>query len=121
MLLFGFIVPSLLTLATLLACGILGGAGYLLQIAALKRAEASRVAPMQYSQIVWALIFGAVFFHEAPDALGLVGLGIVVISGIANIFSDGARTRIAGRWSEYRARRARSGPSGFKGPGPDPV
>jgi hypothetical protein len=28
-----------------------------------------------------------------------------VVSGLVNVFIDGARTRIAGRFAEYRARR----------------
>jgi drug/metabolite transporter (DMT)-like permease len=108
-------------LGALLVCGMLGGIGYLLQIAALSKAPASREAPTQYSQLVWALIYGASFFNEVPDAVGIAGLGLVVASGIANVFADGARARIAGRWAEYRGRREISEPTGFQGPGPDPV
>ena len=121
LLVLGFTLPHWTLLGMLVLCGILGGAGYLLQIAALARTPASRVAPIQYSQIVWALLFGALFFGEFPDALALAGIGIVVASGLANIFADGARARIAGRWAQYRGRRALGGPTGFKGPGPDPV
>jgi drug/metabolite transporter (DMT)-like permease len=119
--LLGGMWPTWGLLAGLLVCGVLGGIGYLLQIAAVAAAPASRVAPMQYSQIVWALIYGALFFAEAPDAIGLVGLVVVVAAGIGNIFADGARARLAGRWAEYRARRDNPSPDDFKGPGPDPV
>jgi drug/metabolite transporter (DMT)-like permease len=118
---FGFTAPTWFELFALLVCGVLGGAGYLFQIAALVKAPANRVAPMQYSQIVWALIFGALFFKEVPDAVGLVGLSIVVASGIAGIFSDGARARIAGRWAEFRGRRGEVARPGDVGPGPDAV
>jgi drug/metabolite transporter (DMT)-like permease len=101
----GFVVPSPADWFWLVVAGALGGAGYLLQIAAVTNAPANRVAPMQYSQIVWALILGALFFQEFPDSLGLVGLGVVVASGLATIFADGARARISGRWAAYRARR----------------
>jgi len=117
----GFAIPGWMLLGALLVCGVLGGIGYLLQIAAVSLAPASRIAPMQYSQIVWALILGAIFFAEVPDALGLAGLGVVVASGLANVLSDGARARLAGRWAEYRARRVNPSPDDFKGPGPDPV
>jgi drug/metabolite transporter (DMT)-like permease len=68
-------------------------------------APASHVGPAQYVQIVWAVIFGSAFYHEFPDTTGVVGLVVVVLAGIMTVFSDGARTRIAGRWSEFRARR----------------
>jgi drug/metabolite transporter (DMT)-like permease len=121
MLLAGFTLPNATDWLLLILAGLLGGFGYLMQIAAVTIAPANRVAPMQYSQIVWALILGALFFGEFPDSLGLVGLAVVVAAGIATIFSDGARARIAGRWAEYTARRVNPSPDDFKGPGPDPV
>lgn len=102
---FGARLPGWWELALLIVSGALGGVGYLLQIGALSIAPASRIAPMQYSQIVWALIIGALFFAEVPDWIALIGLAVVVVSGIATIFSDGARARIAGRWVQYRARK----------------
>jgi drug/metabolite transporter (DMT)-like permease len=117
----GFVWPSWLLLGGLLVCGVLGGIGYLLQIAAVTLAPASRVAPMQYSQIVWALIFGAVFFAEVPDALSLAGLGVVVAAGLVNVFSDGARARLSGRWGEYRARARGAQPEPVPIPGPPDV
>jgi drug/metabolite transporter (DMT)-like permease len=121
MAIFGFVVPRPETLALLAFAGILGGTGYLFQISALKRAPASRVAPTQYSQLIWALGYGALFFSEFPDALGLVGLGVVTFAGLSNVVIDGARTRIAGRWAEYRGKRKRPGATGYRGAGPDPV
>lgn len=117
----GFTWPDWWLLATLLVCGVLGGLGYLLQIVAVGLAPASRVAPMQYSQIVWALVFGALFFAEVPDALGLAGLGIIVAAGLANIFADGARARIVGRWAEYRARAKGAQPEPVPVPGPPEI
>ncbi len=117
----GFSWPSLPVLGMLITGGVLGGIGYMLQLKGVALAPASRVAPMQYSQLIWALIYGALFFNEVPDAISLIGLAVIVASGIAGIFADGARARIAGRWAEYTARRVNPSPDDFKGPGPDPV
>lgn len=43
---------------------------------------ADRVSATQYSQILWALVIGAVFFDEWPDALALLGIFIVVAAGL---------------------------------------
>jgi hypothetical protein len=56
-------------------------------------------------QIIWAVTFGTLFYHEFPDQVGIVGLLVVIVSGVATIFADGARARVAGRWSEFRARK----------------
>ena len=51
-------------------------------IRAYTSAEAVIVAPMQYSQILWATFFGALFFSEWPDAATLLGAAIIIGSGI---------------------------------------
>lgn len=53
-----------------------------LTIAAYKAAEAVIVAPMQYSQILWATLYGALFFDELPDLWTLTGASIVILSGL---------------------------------------
>jgi drug/metabolite transporter (DMT)-like permease len=97
----GFRTPDLLEVAMLVACGLLCGVGYVLYVTAVATTLASRVAPMLYSQIVWALILGAAFFNEIPDGLALVGLAVIVIGGVGAVFADGARTHLAA----YSARR----------------
>lgn len=51
-------------------------------IGAYKTGEAVVVAPMQYSQILWATIFGILFFNELPDPETLLGAGVIIASGV---------------------------------------
>ena len=51
-------------------------------IAAYRHSSAATIAPVQYSQIIWAIIFGALFFNEYPDFYTLLGAGIVILSGL---------------------------------------
>ena len=46
---------------------VLGFVGGLCIIAAYRSGSAVVVAPMQYSQILWAVLYGYVFFGETPD------------------------------------------------------
>jgi S-adenosylmethionine uptake transporter len=57
-------------------------AGYFAIIAAYRRAPGLVVAPMQYSQIIWAAIFGAILFGEAMSWQTLVGTAVIILSGI---------------------------------------
>ncbi|WDQ98960.1 DMT family transporter [Devosia sp. J2-20] len=100
-----FIMPTPTQFLLLAVSGSFIGMGHLLIIAATRNAPASQVAPIQYVQIVWAIALGAIFYFEYPDLLAYIGLAVVVLSGLVNVFIDGARTRIAGRFAEYRALR----------------
>jgi len=51
-------------------------------IGAYKAGEAGIVAPMQYSQILWATLFGFLLFDEIPDGRTTFGAAIVILSGI---------------------------------------
>ena len=88
---------TLWELGWLLAIGALGGTANLIFIAATRRAAASQIAPLQYSQILWALLFGAVFYHEYPVAIAYVGLGLVIVAGVLNVISGDATLRIFSR------------------------
>jgi drug/metabolite transporter (DMT)-like permease len=100
-----FVMPTPLQFGLLAACGGMIGIGHILLIAATRNAPASQVAPIQYVQIVWAIALGAFFYSEYPDFIAYIGLAVVVLSGLVNVFIDGARARIAGRFAEYRAQR----------------
>lgn len=60
-----------------------------LVIAAYRSGEAAIVAPMQYSQIIWAAIFGVFFFDELPDTMTAIGAGIIICSGLYIVFREG--------------------------------
>ena len=53
-----------------------------LVIRAYQEGEAAIIAPMQYSQIIWAALFGALFFNEAIDLWTAVGASIIIASGM---------------------------------------
>jgi drug/metabolite transporter (DMT)-like permease len=94
-----FAVPTLKELAFFLAIGLIGGTGNIVFIAATRRAGASQIAPAQYSQIVWAILFGAVFYAEFPDLIAYFGLAVVALAGVMNVISDETRIRIFSRLS----------------------
>ena len=64
------------------AMAALGLTASMLAILAYRRAAAVIVAPMQYSQIIWATIYGSVFFDESHDLVTALGTGIIILSGI---------------------------------------
>jgi len=59
-----------------------------LSILAYRAGEAAIVAPMQYSQILWAVFFGWVLFGERPGMMTLIGASVVIASGIYIVFRE---------------------------------
>jgi len=69
-------------LGALAAMAALALAASLAVIAAYKRAPAFQVAPMQYSQMIWAILFGALIFGEVVDLFTILGAAIIIASGV---------------------------------------
>jgi drug/metabolite transporter (DMT)-like permease len=62
--------------------GLAGAVGHLMLIQAHRLAPASALAPFLYTQIVWMIIAGYLFFGDVPDFWTLAGAAIVVASGL---------------------------------------
>jgi drug/metabolite transporter (DMT)-like permease len=74
--------PTLRVWLIFILVGALGAAGHLLVIMALQRAEASRVSPFTYVQLLWAMIASYVAFGDVPSAWTIVGAVVIVGSGL---------------------------------------
>lgn len=92
-----FVLPTPREAAMLTFVGLVGSIGQVLMIAATRRAPANRIATTQYSQIVWAVVFGIVIFNEWPDALALGGMALVAVSGLVTLQREVARHGLSRR------------------------
>lgn len=61
---------------------LLGFTAMLALVEGFKRAEAALVAPMQYSQLIWGVLFGLLFFDEWPQGPTLAGGVLITGSGL---------------------------------------
>ena len=71
---------------------------------ATRFAPASHMATTHYSQMVWAVLLGALIFQEEPDLWTIVGLAVIAGSGLLTM----ARERIrlgAIRWNRMGRNR----------------
>ncbi|MFZ1814149.1 MAG: DMT family transporter [Rhizobiaceae bacterium] len=78
----GFQWPDTSLFLMLMTSGFCTGLGHLSLSVAVKHVAANRIAPIQYSQIIWAVVFGWFIFSEIPDAIAFAGLAIVTLSGL---------------------------------------
>ena len=69
-------------LSAMLLLGVVSCAAHLLITRALKLAPASTLAPLHYSLLLWAVVFGFFFFGDVPGPRILVGAAIVVLAGM---------------------------------------
>lgn len=65
----------------LVSAALIGGAHFL-HIQAFRLEEASVLAPFRYTGIVWAIIFGFIFWGDLPDRWVVAGAIIVIASGL---------------------------------------
>ena len=68
--------------------GIFACLGHFFLILSLKYADASKLAPLGYFEIVTNVILGYYFFADFPDRLSWVGLCIIIFSGIYISFRE---------------------------------
>ncbi|MER8903830.1 DMT family transporter [Mesorhizobium sp. M0772] len=74
--------PSALDFGAMLLLGIVSCSAHLMITRALKLAPASTLAPLHYSLLLWAVIFGLAFFGDVPGPRILIGSAIVVLAGL---------------------------------------
>lgn len=84
----GFVWPTPTDGALLVLGGIMGGIGQLVLTQSYRFAEASSLAPLDYAQLVWAMILGALFFDEVPEPIVFAGVAIIVAAGLVILFRE---------------------------------
>jgi drug/metabolite transporter (DMT)-like permease len=65
--------------------GVIAVTGFLGQFAiteAFRRAEASLIAPLEYTALAWGAGLDYLFWHTLPDGVTLVGAAIIIGSGL---------------------------------------
>jgi len=62
--------------------GILIGSAHFVLIETFRYAEAALVTPFKYSSIIWAMGLGFIVWGDVPDRWTLIGVGVVVLSGL---------------------------------------
>ncbi len=64
------------------ALGVFGCLGHFTLIKAFQSAPATVVAPFSYASIIWAILYGFLFFGDLPDLWTLVGASIIAAGGL---------------------------------------
>lgn len=82
---------DLTTFALLGATGVIGGIGQLALTASLRFAPVSTVVPMDYSSLVWATLYGWLFFAVLPTPATWLGAPFIIASGLYIVWRERKR------------------------------
>ena len=79
---FYWVKPTLNQWSLMAGIGVFACIGHLFLILSLKYADASKLAPLGYTEIIPNVLIGYYFFSELPDNWTYLGLFIIVLSGL---------------------------------------
>jgi S-adenosylmethionine uptake transporter len=105
-----FVMPEWREVGLLALAGLLMGCGHAGLVLATREAPAVVVAPFQYSQMIWGVLFGILLFSDRPAPVLFLGMALVVASGLYTVWRETARRRpvtLGGGRGEVVARAAR--------------
>jgi drug/metabolite transporter (DMT)-like permease len=91
---FGWVTPQGNDILVFCIMALGGTLGQFLLTQAYRYGEISFLAPLEYTALIWAVLFGFLFWQEFPSATVLVGSAIIVAS---NIYVVHRETRLRGR------------------------
>jgi drug/metabolite transporter (DMT)-like permease len=90
----GWVWPHAHELLLLATAGLLQGAGQAGMVMATRGSPAAVVAPFQYTQMIWAMAFGLLLFGDRPAPVMLLGMALVVASGLYILWRETVRRRV---------------------------
>jgi drug/metabolite transporter (DMT)-like permease len=74
--------PAMLDVVMMLGAGACSGAAQWLLLAAFQRVDAATLAPLNYLQLLLAVLISSFWFHRPPDSVALAGIGLIVAAGL---------------------------------------
>jgi drug/metabolite transporter (DMT)-like permease len=80
--------PTLAELALLAAIGAVSALAQVVNIYAFRAGEASAIAPLDYTRLVWATGFGLVLFGEWPGPHVFAGAAIIIAAGLYTMYRE---------------------------------
>ncbi|MEC8710534.1 MAG: DMT family transporter [Pseudomonadota bacterium] len=83
--------PTRTDVLIMVGIGLGSAIGFIMLTAAYRNLEPSFAAPFEYCLLGYNLLWGLLLFRQVPDALTLVGIAIIVSSGLFVLYREGER------------------------------
>ncbi|WP_131113662.1 DMT family transporter [Lichenihabitans psoromatis] len=91
MVLWTWTTPDWFSLALMFGIGVAGGLGQFLLYEGFRYAPASVVAPVEYTGLLWAFIYGYAIWADIPKAQVFAGAGLIIASSLVMIWFERRR------------------------------
>jgi len=88
-----FVPPMAFEWGLMITVGVLGALSHGLLVLAYARAPASLLAPLSYTQLIWASLAGILVFGDWPDGITLLGAAIIAAGGLMTLLPQQSRPR----------------------------
>ncbi|HQR03291.1 MAG: DMT family transporter [Proteobacteria bacterium] len=85
-------LPPWQDLLMISAIGAFAATAHSIQTRAFRYAPASLLAPMGYSQLIWATLMGWLIFDHLPDGYALAGIALIILGGLGVIRAERRKT-----------------------------
>ncbi len=90
---FVWVTPDVQGYALMGLAGLSGALGQLALIKAMQFAPVGTIAPFNYTNLLWSVIFGFIVFGDLPDRYTMLGAAIIVASGLYVLHRSQIRAR----------------------------
>ena len=88
MLPFVWVIPSQIHILVFFATGVMGALAHLCMISAFDRAEASFLAPYNYTKLLWVAVLGYWVFGDIPSLDMWIGALVIVLAGFYVLYRE---------------------------------
>jgi drug/metabolite transporter (DMT)-like permease len=85
---FVWVTPSITHIFVFLSTGAMGAMAHLCMISAFDRAEASLLAPYNYTKLIWVSVLGYLIFNDVPSLDMWIGAIIIVSAGFYVLYRE---------------------------------
>jgi drug/metabolite transporter (DMT)-like permease len=87
-----WLMPSLEDAVLLGVCGLIAGIGSTLIVYAYRTAGPGAIGALEYTAMLWAVLWGWVFFGNLPTPLTLAGAALIIASGLYAVTRPAVRS-----------------------------
>lgn len=84
----GWKIPEGREILLLVGCGLFGGITQILLTLSLRYADASLLAPFDYTTLLWSVIIGFLFLGNLPEEATIAGAFLVAVGGIYSLLCE---------------------------------